>query len=405
MTTNPLPSLIPSERTVTSNGSGPEIAIVGGGICGLTVAVALEQRGLSPTVYEAASAYQPVGAGILLQTNALLVFDCLGIADAICDAGKPLDEGGLRSPDGRFMTRFDLNDVERREFGYGFVAIHRADLQRLLLDELDTDVRTGMDCVDIDGTDPPVVHFADATTITPDILIGADGIHSTVRDVVAPGVEPRQLGGVAYRALVTLDLPAPYQTQGFEIWGDGTYTGGSPIDENRFYWFATAPDPLTDDYATSDAVPLALRTRLAGYPEPIPAILDGLTPTDLIMTELEDLPSLTAWSRNRVVLAGDAAHAMLPFAGQGAAQAIEDGLLLADAIAAHERYDRAFSAYESERKPRADRIRRESYHLGRLGTMQSPLGCRLRNVVIDAVPDAVLRHVRRRQAAGTSLPG
>jgi 2-polyprenyl-6-methoxyphenol hydroxylase-like FAD-dependent oxidoreductase len=143
-----------------------------------------------------------------------------------------------------------------------------------------------------------------------------------------------------------------------------------------------------------------------GYPEPIPEILDGLDPADIIMTDLEDLPSLDTWSRNRVVLAGDAAHAMLPFAGQGAAQAIEDGLMLADALATYEYEDheRALNTYESERKPRADRVRRESYRLGRFGTMQSTLGCRLRNFAIDTIPDAVFRRVRRRQAAGTSLP-
>lgn len=393
-----------SDRTVLEDRTSNEIAIVGGGVCGLTTAVALEQRGLSPTVYEAAAEYRPVGAGILLQTNAMLVFDRLGIADSIRDAGTQLDGGGLRSLDGSFMTQFDLHAVERREFGYGFVAIHRADLQRILLDELHTDVRTGMDCVDVVGTDPPVVHFDDDTTISPDILVGSDGIHSTVRDAVTPGVESRPLDGVAYRALVTLDLPKPYQTQGFEIWGDGTYTGGSPVDENRFYWFATAPEPLTDDHAAPEAVASALRDYLDGYPEPIPKILDGLDPDDLIVTALEDLPSLDSWSRNRVVLAGDAAHAMLPFAGQGAAQAIEDGLILADAIATHETHERAFEAYESERKPRADRVRGESRRLGRFGTMQSTLGCRFRNFVFDAVPDTVFRHVRRRQAAGTSLP-
>jgi len=387
----------PREETVR------DIAIVGGGICGLTAAVALEQRGYSPAVYEAATEYRPVGAGLLLQTNAMLVFDRLGIADAVCDAGRRLDGGGLRSPDGSFMARFDLDSVERREFGYGFVAIHRADLQRLLLDELDTDVRTGMDCVGVDGTEPPVARFEDGTTVCPDVLVGADGIHSTVREAVAPGVDPRPLDGVAYRALVTLDLPAAYRTQGFEIWGDGAYTGGSPVDENRFYWFATAPEPLTDDTAP-EAVEAALRDHLTGYPAPIPAILDGLNPAALVVTDLEDLPALPTWSRDRVVLAGDAAHAMLPFAGQGAAQAIEDGLALADAIDAHESGEGAFAAYESERKPRADRLRAESRRLGRLGTLQSTLGCRLRNAVIDAVPDAAVRRLRRRQAAGTSLP-
>ncbi|MDS0282631.1 FAD-dependent monooxygenase [Haloarcula onubensis] len=403
--TEPTPSKqAHTTRTVSGDWSDRDIAIVGGGICGLTAAVALEQRGHSPTVYEAATEYRPVGAGILLQTNALLVLDRLGLADAVCAAGTRLDGGGLRSPEGRFMTRFDLDGVERREFGYGFVAIHRADLQRILLEELDTDVRTGMDCVGVDGTESPVVHFEDGTTVRPDILVGADGIHSTVRDAVAPDVDPRPLDGVAYRALVTLELPEAYRTQGFEIWGDGAYAGGSPVDEDRFYWFATAPEPLTADDAAPETVEAALRDHLAGYPEPIPAILDGLDPAELVVTGLEDLPSLPTWSRGRVVLAGDAAHAMLPFAGQGAAQAIEDGLGLADTIDTYGSHERAFAAYEGERKPRADRVRAESRRLGRLGTMQSTLGCRLRNAVIDGIPDAAIRRVRRRQAAGTSLP-
>ena len=382
----------------------PAVASVGGGLCGLTTAVALEQRGVSPTVYEAASGYDPVGAGILLQTNAMLVFDRLGLADRIRDAGTPLDGGGLRSTDGEFLTRFDLDAVERRDFGYGFVAVHRADLLEILLDELDAEVRIGKDCVGVVGTDPPTVRFDDGTTACPEVLVGADGIRSTVRETVAPGLGPRSLDAVAYRALVTLDLPEPYRTQGFEIWGDGTYTGGSPVGEDRFYWFATAPEPLVHDRASPSALETALREYLAGYPEPIPAILDGLDPADVIRTDLEDLPPLESWSRDRVVLAGDAAHAMLPFAGQGAAQAIEDGLMLADSIATHDTPVAAFEAYERERKPRADRVRAGSHRLGRLGTVQSSLGCRLRNAAIDVVPDALVRRLRRRQTAGTSLP-
>ncbi|WP_372910955.1 FAD-dependent monooxygenase [Salinigranum sp.] len=382
----------------------PPVAIVGGGICGLTTAVALERRGVSPTVYEAASEYGPVGAGILLQTNAMLVFDRLGLAARIRDAGTPLDGGGLRATDGEFLTRFDLDAVERRDFGYGFVAVRRADLLRILRDELGTDVRTGKECADVVGTDPPVVRFEDGTTVQPAVLVGADGIRSAVREAVAPGLTPRSLDAAAYRALVSLDLPDPHRTEGFEVWGRGTYTGGSPVDDDRFYWFVTAPAPLVHDRASPPALETALREHLAGYPEPIPALLDGLDPSDVVRTDLEDLPPLEAWSRDRVVLAGDAAHAMLPFAGQGAAQAVEDGLMLADAIATHDTHTAAFAAYERERKPRADRVRTESHRLGRLGTMQSGLGCRLRNAAVAAVPDAVVRRRRRRQVAGTSLP-
>ncbi|MFC6976910.1 NAD(P)/FAD-dependent oxidoreductase [Halomicroarcula sp. GCM10025709] len=382
-----------------------DIAIVGGGICGLTTAVALEQRGLSPTVYEAASAYRPVGAGILLQTNAMLVFDRLGLADRIREAGVPLVGGGLRSTSGSFMTRFDLDAVERERFGYGFVAVHRADLQQILLDALSVEVRTDMDCVAVSSTDPPRARFDDGTTITPDLLIGADGIHSTVREAVAPGVTPRAIDAVAYRALVSVDLPSAYRASGFEVWGDGVYAGGAPIDGDRFYLFATVPERLTGPEAPPSAAAAALRERLAGYPRPIPAALDALNPEDIVVSALEDLPSLPTWSRGRVVLAGDAAHAMLPFAAQGAAQSIEDGPALADAVATCGTPAAAADQYQRARRSRADRVRRESNRLGRLGTMQSTVKCRLRNAAIRAVPDAVVRRLRRRQVAGTTLPG
>ncbi|WP_276258374.1 FAD-dependent monooxygenase [Haloglomus litoreum] len=408
MKTDPPPTDPPAGWTASTRASGgteaPAIAIVGGGICGLTTALALERRGRSPTVYEAADAYGPVGAGILLQTNAMLVLDRLGVAERVREAGVALDGGGLRAPGGEFMTRFDLDDLERREFGYGFVAVHRADLLDILRSALETEVRTGKDCVDVVGTDPPTVHFDDGSTATPDLLVGADGIDSTVRDAVAPEVTPRPLDAVAYRALVDLDIPDPYRTRGFEVWDYGTYTGGSPVDEDRFYWFATAPEPLTDGAASPEATEAALRDRLGDAPEPLPAVLDGLDPADLVVTDLRDLPALDSWSRDRVVLAGDAAHAMLPFAGQGAAQAIEDGLALADALAGHTDHGRAFAAYEGERRPRADRVRSESRRLGRLGTIQSRLGCRLRNGLLDAVPDGLVRRFRRRRAANTSLP-
>ncbi|QLG28004.1 FAD-dependent monooxygenase [Halorarum halophilum] len=382
----------------------PEVTIVGGGICGLTAAIALERRGWTPTVYEAASEYRPVGAGILLQTNALLVLDRLGLADRVLADGVPLEDSLIRSAGGRVLTRFDLDRVERAEFGYGFVAIHRADLQRILLEELDAAVETGMPCTAVPGTDPPVARFADGIRVRPDVLIGADGIGSTVRDAVAPGVERRALDGVVYRAVTTVDLPERYRAQGVEVWGDGSYAGGAPISDDRFYWFATATPPVAERSAGAEATTAALRERFAAFPEPIPSVVGSLDDDDVFVTELEEVPELDRWSRGSVALAGDAAHGMLPFAGQGAAQAIEDGLVLAHALDTHEDPEAAFEAYEAERKPRADRIRAESHRLGRLGTVRSRAGARARNLAVGLLPDAVFRRARRRRASGTSLP-
>ena len=382
----------------------PDVAIVGGGICGLTTALALERRGLTPTVYEAAAEYRPVGAGILLQTNALLVLDRLGVAGRVQSAGLPLEESQIRSPDGRVLQRFDLDEVEREDFDYGHVAIHRADLQRILLDELDADVRTGMACDRIIDPDAPTVAFEDGTRVRPDVVVGADGIDSTVRDGVAPGVETRTLDSVAYRAVTSVALPERHRAHGFEIWDRGTYTGGAPIDDERFYWFGTAPERLPSEAAGSQASVSALCDRFGEHPAPVPSIVDSLDGGDVIVTDLADVPALDRWSRGAVVLAGDAAHGMLPFAGQGAAQAIEDALTLGHAIATHDDPDTAFDAYERERKPRADRIRSESHRLGRLAASRSSVVAHARNLAFGLAPDALVRRFRRRRVVDTSLP-
>lgn len=396
------------ERTSVNSGraspNAPDIAIVGGGICGLTAALALERRGFSPTVYEAASEYRPVGAGLLLQTNALLVFDRLGIVDRVRAAGMPLGDSQIRAPNGRVLKRFDLDGVERANFGYGFVAIHRADLQRILLEELNTRVETGMACDAVTDTEPPTVRFEDGTHIRPDVLVGADGIDSTVRDAVVSNVELQGLDGIVYRAVTTVELPKEHRTRGFEVWGDGAYTGGSPIDSERFYWFATAPRPLAEGPSDERETLSALCDRFSEFPDPIPSVLESLDPDDVIITDLQDVPKLDRWSRDSVVLAGDAAHGMLPFAGQGAAQAIEDALTLAHSLDAHGEPSVAFAAYEAERKPRADRIRSESRRLGRLGTMRSTHAARIRNLALRALPHALFKRARRRRASRTSLP-
>ncbi|AGB14886.1 2-polyprenyl-6-methoxyphenol hydroxylase-like oxidoreductase [Halovivax ruber XH-70] len=381
-----------------------DVAIVGGGICGLTTAIALERRGIEPRIYEAATEYRPVGAGILLHTNAMLVFDRLGLTDRIRDAGVALDDGEIRSPTGTVLQRLDLAGVERAAFGHGYVAIHRAALQRVLLDALEAEVRTDAVCTAVDSTAPPIATFADGTTIEPDVLVGADGIDSTVREAIVPGVSRRRLESVVYRAVVPIDLPPTYRRRGFQCWGVGTYTGGARIDADRVYWFGTAPEPLRPESADPAAKLAAIREHYGGYPEPVPSIIAALEPGDVFRSALADVPRLERWRRGNVVLAGDAAHALLPFGGQGAAQGIEDAIVLARALATRDEPAAALDSYERTRKPRADRVHDEARRMGWLATRQSSLGARVRNLGVRVLPRRLFDRIRRRRIAETPLP-
>lgn len=371
-----------------------DIAIIGGGICGLSTAIALEDRGFEPTVYESAERYRPLGAGILLQTNALSILAELEIIDTVAERGAEIETVPFRSPDGSQLLQFDLG-LERERFGHGFVAIHRASLQEILIDELDSTVRMGMECVSVGGPNSPTVTFDDGSTISPDAVIGADGIGSTVRREIRPAAEIRPFDCIAYRGVAPpagVDQPARADP-GFEVWGKGSFVGCSPLGDGRVYWYATTTEPLAPDGTAADSKE-ALGQRFGAYPDPVPRLIASTPAEAVIVTPLADLAPVDGWSRGAVTLAGDAAHAMLPFAGQGAAQGIEDAGVLAATLDTHDTVEGALAAYEQCRKPRAERIVDDSRRLGRLATIESGIGCRLRNLAARLVPERLSHPVR-----------
>lgn len=377
-----------------------EIAIIGGGICGLATGVALQQRGIQPTVYESTTQYEPVGAGVLLQTNAMAVLDELGLAEAVGTRGAELTEVPFRSPGGRRLAAFDLS-FEREQFGHGFVAIHRATLQEILRSALDSTPEMGMECASVSPPENPTVSFADGTTHSHDAVIGADGIGSTVRSTIAPNAQPDPAGCVAYRGVTEVD-DSTAADPGFEVWGEGSFVGCSPLGDGRTYWYATTNDPLAPDGSAAERK-AALAARFGSYPAPVPMLIESTPPDEVIFTPLADILTLECWSTGAVTLAGDAAHTMLPFAGQGAAQALEDAAIIAAAIDRYETPGTAFAAYERCRKPRAERIVLASRRVGRLATIDSTVGCRLRNLAARRTPARLTRRLRAIQAVPSRL--
>ncbi|MFC4450842.1 FAD-dependent monooxygenase [Halorussus aquaticus] len=376
------------------------VAIVGGGIGGLCAGIALRQRGFDPTIYEATDELRPVGSGIVLRANAMQVLDRLGVADEVADRGVEI--GSVRMFDARGRTLMDLDlGYERERFGHGYVYVHRAALQRALVERLsDGPLRLGKECTGVTQSDDEVtLSFADGTEASAPAVVGADGIGSTVRGELFPDASPRPTGVVCYRGVAETTLPASFRETGWQVWGQGTRVGGAAVDDDRVYWFATFGDPLGDPERPEQLL-AALADRYRSYPDPVPAVVAATDPDDLVVTELADVPPLATWRDRRVALLGDAAHAPLPYLGQGAGQALEDALALARAFDARGNPRAAFRAYEAARKEKSDRVVAESRRHARAAQLEHRWACWLRNRLFGLVPE---RATRRQRAAIATL--
>ena len=348
------------------------VAVVGAGIGGLTAALALRRAGLEVRVFEQAPVLREVGAGIQLSPNATRVLARLGVADALARvAVRPEAIEHRRWQDGRVLLRQPLGDEVEREFGAPYYHVYRPDLLGVLRDALPGDlVRLNRRCVGVaDGR----VTFEDATTLDADVVVGADGIHSIVRAAVAGADAPRFSGNIAYRGLVAAERLAHLGLP---------RRGNSFLGPNRHfvhYWVAAGRlmnfvavvpggEWRVESWSATGEVADALAEFTGWHPQ-VTTILAAAACTH--RWALYDREPLARWRRGRLVLLGDAAHAMLPFMAQGACQAIEDAAVLARCLtsATRDEVPEALARYEAIRAPRATEVQRASrenatlYHL------------------------------------------
>jgi 2-polyprenyl-6-methoxyphenol hydroxylase-like FAD-dependent oxidoreductase len=371
---------------------GERVVIVGGGIGGLTLAIALRQRGIEAPVYEAAPELRAVGAGIWVSPNAMQVLGRLGLADAVVREGARLERAELRDYRAGVLQSADMGEAARR-FGYPTVAIHRGRLQRMLLDHLPADaVHVGRECSEVvAGDGGAVLRFADGSEVEAEVVVGADGAHSRVREAVAPGTRLRYSGQSSYRAVTPFRLPEGFAGVGWEVWGPGRRFGFSAIGHGDVYWYATLDAPAGE----RDTSPAETRRRLdamaAPFPAPVPALVAATNVERMLRTDMYDLAALPAWHHGRVVLLGDAAHATTPNLGQGGAQAIEDAYVLAEQLTANPQPEDAFAAFQRIREPKARMVVDTSNRLGRIVHLANPLARGLRNAALRFTPAAVAR--------------
>lgn len=358
--------------------------IIGGGIAGLTTAIALNRLGLRTTVFEAAPVVRPVGAGLVLAANAMQAISRLGISRKVAAHGRQLDAFTILDERGSPLTRTDTRLVNQRYGTHNFT-IHRADLHRVLLGQLPTDtIRTGKRAVQLDQNDKGVtVRFDDDTTHTSDYLLVADGIHSPLRRQLLPDSTPRYAGYTCWRAVV--DWPGNTLTEATETWGSRGRVGVVPLTGDQVYWFACVNAPAKSAPMRRTTVG-DLAERFARYHAPIPQLLAHTPDEALLWNDIVDLKPLARYAFGRTLLLGDAAHATTPNMGQGACQAIEDAVVLASVLVRQPTAEQAFTAFEQRRMVRTHYVTNTSWRLGKLAQTTNPLLMALRNGLFRRLP-------------------
>lgn len=356
------------------------IHIVGAGIGGLATALCLQQQGLTIKVMESAPEIKPVGAGIVMANNAMQVFDQLGIREKVDAAGHRVS--CMRITDAQFndLSFIDLHPFEQH-YGVHNTAIHRADLQRILADELGFEhIHLSKRLVDIEIKEGFNLRFEDEIETRGDIVIGADGIRSVVRQKLFPPSTIRDSGQICWRGICDLVLAERYRYAALEAWGPGKRFGFVALNTRQVYWYAVANDDVT-------SADLSMLFK-DFHPEVLEMI--AATPADAVFfSRLYDLQPIHQWYHGKACLIGDAAHATTPNLGQGACQAVEDAYVLGKLFGKGLPVEQVFQRYQSIRIKKAHQVVQTSWMIGKVSHWQNTLGIGIRNFVMKSLPSSI----------------
>lgn len=312
-------------------------AIVGGGLGGLSAAIALLRQGIDVTVFEQADQLGEVGAGVFIYPNSLRMLERAGLGPALAGVGAPVGPGSeYYRMDGSVVGQVMTSDSAGTTGMYG---MHRADLLGVFAAEVPSGrVRTGHRCVGFEqNADQATVHFANGARFSADLVIAADGIHSSLQKYVVEPSPPIYSGFRAYRGLLSMaDLPG-WRPRAHQVWmGEGKHFMVFPVRRgemvNYVGFVPTKAETIESWSAPGDRDELA--AAYAGWDSRVTGLLSKVT--SCFWWGLYDRQPLARWSNGRLLLLGDAAHPMLPHLGQGANQAIEDGFALAIFLAGRE---------------------------------------------------------------------
>ncbi|WP_074013384.1 FAD-dependent monooxygenase [Candidatus Sodalis sp. SoCistrobi] len=346
------------------------IAVIGAGMGGLAFAAAMRNSRHDVIVYEQANELTELGAGISLWANGTRLFAEMGIASAMAQRSCETEAAYFRNEDGSVAAsqRLARDNWYRQEYGYPYYGAFRTDLQAALLDVVGREnIRLGKPLTRLEDTgEEATLYWADGTRDTADLVVGADGIRSVVRQTVSDTARPVFTGNSAFRGLAKtalLDrLPEPHS---FTDWmGEGMHVLNFPIGKDFEYQtivvFMDGPEKWEHDAWRVPADAAAIGKKFAHWHPAVGQLLEHVNLAE--RWGMFQVSPLSSWHRGRAVLIGDAAHGMMPHHGQGAISSFEDAIALAHVINndALSSVAAKFDAYEQERKARGERIQTSS---------------------------------------------
>jgi 2-polyprenyl-6-methoxyphenol hydroxylase-like FAD-dependent oxidoreductase len=365
--------------------------VIGGGIGGLCAALALQQAGVDTTVYEAAPKYKGLGAGVGLAANAMQGLARLGVMDEVVAVkrGKQLDALVIFDENGREISNMDTRSLSNK-YGINNFVIHRADLHEVLLNHLRAEsVILDKRCETVEQVGDKVqVMFTDGSQVTADLLIAADGISSVVRQYLVPKSIPRYAGYTCWRAVTDNPGIKINEMISAETWAPQGRVGIAPLRNNKIYWYACINASQRDE-KMRNMTPEKLARHFETVHSPVEAVLASTAPEQIIWNDIADLNPLKHFVYGRIVLLGDAAHATTPNMGQGACQAIEDAVVLAQCLKQYTDLAKALNRYEKRRKARTATVIKLSRRLGEVAQWRNPLLGKIRNTLFRAMPDFI----------------
>lgn len=366
-----------------------KISIIGGGIGGLCAAVTLQNQGQEVQVFESAKAFQPVGAGIGIGSNALQALMGIGVGEEIFNNGYVLHTQVFQDVHGKTLNTIDFS-VLKKMYGQENITIHRADLHRTFLEALKPNtIQYNKKCIHIRQDENGITaFFEDGSTAEAELLIAADGIYSPIRQQLLPNTTPRYSGYTCWRG-ITENKGRVEEYTSKELWSTRGRFGMAPMRGGLIYWFACI-NTTPRNPAYQQLKPQEVATIFTHFPSVASDIIATTPAENLLHHDIYDIKPLQNFVFDRVVLLGDAAHATTPNMGQGAGQAIEDSIVLGNGFKQFKDVNKVLAHYEKKRVARTAKVIRLSRQIGETAQISSRPIAAARDFLFPLLPSKAL---------------